>query len=673
MKLLNGLAPARRGGAYGWTVWLALLTLVCVGLSIPPRFARAATLPSGFIEARIAGQLPNPTALAIAPDGRVFICLQGGTIRVIKNDVLLPTPFATLTVDWIEERGLLGIAFDPNFTTNHYLYVYYTTTTPAPHNRIVRLTANGDVAVPGSATPIFELSDLYPTVNTHNGGALNFGPDGKLYVAVGDNNYPRDNAQLMTNHFGKMLRINPDGSIPSDNPFYQTASGANRAIWALGLRNPFTFSIQPSTGRMFINDVGNNTWEEINQGAAGANYGWPATEGATTDPRFTSPLYAYHHGSGNEQGCAITGGAFYNPATAQFPGEYSGKYFFADYCNGWIRRFDPSSKAVAPFATGITTPIGLAVGPDGSLYYLSAGLDRQSNGAVYKVQYRANQAPSITQHPAGTTVEVGAPATFSVSASGSPPLSYQWQRNGVNIPGATGASYTLPSAGLDDNGAQFRCNVSNAFGNVTSNAATLTVTTNQRPTATIETPLAGARYTGGETLTYSGTASDPEDGTLPVGAFTWRVDFHHADHVHPFMPATNGAQSGSITIPTLGETATNVWYRIYLQVRDSAGLTHETYRDVQPRTALIILTTQPAGLQLTLDEHPITAPYTTPGVVGVIRSLGVVATQTKDGKIYHFLRWSDGGAAAHTIATPGTDTTYTAQFGAPLYLPIAGR
>lgn len=676
MKLPQGFAPDARGGAArprcGLIAWL-MLALALAGLSLPPRLVKAATLPSGFVEARIANQLPNPTAMAIAPDGRVFVCLQGGAIRVIKNDVLLPTPFATLTVDWIEERGLLGIAFDPNFNANHYVYVYYTTKTPAPHNRIVRLTANGDVAVPGSETPIFELSDLYPSVNTHNGGALNFGADGKLYVAVGDNNYPRDNAQLMTNHFGKILRINPDGSIPGDNPFYGQASGANRAIWALGLRNPFTFSIQPGTGRMFINDVGNNTWEEINQGAAGANYGWPATEGSTTDPRFTSPIYAYRHGSGNESGCAITGGAFYNPATVQFPSEYSGKYFFADYCNGWIRRFDPSSKVVAPFATGITTPIGLAVSPDGSLYYLSAGLDRQSNGAVYKVQYRTNQAPSITQQPANSTVQVGEAATFSVSASGSQPLSYQWQRNGVNIPGATGASYTLASATLSDNGAQFRCKVSNAFGNVTSNAATLIVTTNQRPTATISTPIAGSLYTAGATLTYSGTATDPEDGTLPASTFTWRVDFHHADHVHPFMPATSGAKSGSITIPALGETAANVWYRIYLTVQDANGLRYETYRDVTPRTATIALTTWPAGLQLTLDEHPVTSPYSTLGVVGVIRSLGVVSPQTKAGHVYRFRRWSDGGAASHTISTPGVDTTYTAEFGIPLYLPIAKR
>jgi glucose/arabinose dehydrogenase len=642
-----------------------LLVAIISLLSVLSQPARAATLPSGFVEARITSQLANPTAMAIAPDGRVFVTLQGGQIRVIKQDALLPTPFATLTVDWEEERGLLGIAFDPNFVTNQYIYVYYTTTTPTQHNRITRLTANGDVAVPGSETAIFELSDLYPDLNTHNGGALNFGLDGKLYVAVGDNNYPRDNAQRMTNHFGKILRLNKDGTIPSDNPFYTTAAGANRAIWALGLRNPFTFAIQRGTGRIFINDVGGDAWEEVNEGVAGANYGWPTTEGPTTDPRFTSPRYAYRHGSGSEFGCAVTGGTFYNPATAQFPNDYIGTYFFADYCSGWIKRFNPATKAVMLFASSITTPIGLAVSPDGSLYYLSAGLDRQGNGAVYKVQYRSNQAPQITQQPSNVTASLNGSATFTVSTSGSTPLSYQWQRNGVTIPGATSASYTLSSVTQADHGAQFRASVSNAYGSVTSAAATLTVTTNQRPGGTISSPASGTLYTAGQSITFSGTGTDAEDGALPASAFAWRVDFHHDTHVHPFMPTTSGMKSGAFTIPTLGETSANVWYRISMTVRDSQGLTHETYRDLRPRTVTLTFTTKPAGLQVTLDEQPVTTPYSTLAVVGVTRTLGVVSPQVAGGQVSYFTTWTDGGAATHPISTPNTNTTYTAEFGRP--------
>jgi glucose/arabinose dehydrogenase len=283
--------------------------------------------------------------MQFAPDGRLFICEQTGRLRVVKDGALLTTPFLTVTVSSSGERGLLGVAFDPAFASNHFVYVYYTATTPAVDNRISRFTANGDVAVAGSEVVIFELDNLSSATN-HNGGALAFGPDGKLYAAVGENANSA-NAQSMTNVLGKMLRINKDGTIPTDNPFAGSASGKNRAIWALGLRNPFTFAFNPSGGEMFINDVGQSTWEEINDGVAGSNYGWPDTEGMTSDPRFRSPRYAYNHSGG---ACAISGGAFYSPLTPQFPSDYSRDYFFADYCGGWIRRLDTSDATRCPAA-----------------------------------------------------------------------------------------------------------------------------------------------------------------------------------------------------------------------------------------------------------------------------------------------------------------------------------
>jgi len=344
----------------------------------------AATLPAGFAETQISG-LSNPTAMEIAPDGRIFVCLQGGGLRVIKNGALLPTPFLTLNVDSNGERGLLGIAFDPNFATNNFLYLYYTVATDPRHNRVSRFTANGDVVVPGSETIIMELENLTSATN-HNGGAIHFGPDGKLYVAVGEN-ATASNAQTLSNRLGKVLRINADGSIPTDNPFFNQATGNNRSIWALGLRNPFTFAFQPGTGRLFINDVGQNTWEEINDGIAGSNYGWPDSEGPTNNPSFRSPLFAYTHASG----CAIAGGAFYNPATVQFPPSFVGKYFFADLCGGWIHLFDPATGSVLDFASGISSPVDLKVGADGSLYYLARG-----SGSLFRVQFTE---PALISEP----------------------------------------------------------------------------------------------------------------------------------------------------------------------------------------------------------------------------------------------------------------------------------
>jgi len=457
-----------------------------------PTNASAATLPPGFTETPITTALTAPTAMTFAPDGRLFVAEQGGTLRVIKNGTLLAQPFVTVTTTTSGERGLLGVAFDPNFAMNNFVYVYYTATTATVHNRVSRFTASGDVAVPGSEVQLLNLPTLGPT--NHNGGAIHFGPDGKLYIAVGDN-ATGTNSQSLTTPLGKMLRINSDGTIPSDNPFTDPNTGLKSAIWALGLRNPFTFAFQPGTGRMFIDDVGENTWEEINDGIVGSNYGWPTTEGPTSDPRFRSPLFSYGHGTGPTTGCAIAGGTFYNPPVAQFPSNYVGKYFFADLCSGWIRSFDPGTATAADFASGIASPVDLTVGSDGSLYYLARVSG--SSGSVYRVSFTQSVAPTITQQPASQTVTAGSPVTFSVTANGTPPLSYQWQRNNVDIPGAMSSTYSITSAQTSDNNARFHVRVSNAAGSVTSNDAVLTVTSSAPFSAKVNfQPASAPQFTG---------------------------------------------------------------------------------------------------------------------------------------------------------------------------------
>jgi glucose/arabinose dehydrogenase len=368
-----------------------LLLVIAPSLSFVSLVATAANLPSGFTEVQVGDNLSGaPTSMAFAPDGRLFVCQQNGQLRVIKNGSLLGTPFVSLTVDSSGERGLLGIAFDPNFAINHYVYVYYTVATSPIHNRVSRFTAAGDTATPGSEVVILDLDNLSSATN-HNGGAIHFGPDGKLYIGVGENGNGA-NSQTLSNLLGKILRINSDGTIPADNPFYNSATGNNRAIWALGLRNPFTFAFQPGTTRLFINDVGQSTWEEINDGIAGSNYGWPITEGPTSNPAFRSPIYYYGHGTSDTTGCAIVGGAFYNPPVPQFPSSYTGKYFFADLCSGWIRVFDPAAGTATGFATGISNPVDLHVGPDGALYYLAQG----SGGQVFRISALPAQALNIS-------------------------------------------------------------------------------------------------------------------------------------------------------------------------------------------------------------------------------------------------------------------------------------
>ncbi len=353
------------------------LSLVCSLFplaAVHPVFA--ASVPTGFIDSIVVSGLSAPTAMALAPDGRVFIAEQGGTIRVVKAGVLMPTPFVTLTVDSSGERGAIGVAIDPLFDTNGFVYVHYTVpgvVGGAAHNRVSRFTASGDVAIGGSEFVLVDLDPLSSATN-HNGGAIHFGPDGKLYIGVGEN-ATGANAQTLTNRKGKVLRLNKDGSIPSDNPFFATATGVNRAIWALGLRNPFTFAFEAGTTRFYINDVGQNAWEEIDLGVAGSNYGWPTSEGVTTNPAFRSPLYVYGHGTGPMLGCAIAGGTFAH-AGGSFPASFAGDYFFADLCGGWINR-RTSTGVVSTFASGIPLPVDLFTAPDGALFYLARG-----NGAT---------------------------------------------------------------------------------------------------------------------------------------------------------------------------------------------------------------------------------------------------------------------------------------------------
>src|SRR3954471_24913656 len=182
---------------------------------------RLLSVPTGFSDSTLLSNLDHPTAMAVAPDGRVFVTEQHGWVRVIKNGQLLSSPFVSLPTHINGSQGLLNVAIDPNFASNHYVYAYYTVfpSTSTARNRLSRFTASGDGAVAGSEKVLIETDNL--TSTQHPGGAIGFGADGKLYLAVGDN-YTASNAQSKSNVFGKVLRLNTDGSIPTDNPFYAT-------------------------------------------------------------------------------------------------------------------------------------------------------------------------------------------------------------------------------------------------------------------------------------------------------------------------------------------------------------------------------------------------------------------------------------------------------------------
>ncbi|HKV33776.1 MAG TPA: Calx-beta domain-containing protein, partial [Pyrinomonadaceae bacterium] len=567
--------------------------------------AFAATLPGGFVETQISGGLSNTTAIAVHPDGRVFVCQQTGQLRVIKNGAVLPTPFLTLTVNSFGERGLLGVAFDPDYATNRFVYVYYTAQTPTIHNRVSRFTAdaaNEDVVVAGSEVAILDLENL--GADNHNGGAIHFGPDGKLYIATGEN-AATSNSQSLANRLGKILRINSDGSIPDDNPtsfpnITGSPTGLNRAIWAVGLRNPFTFSFQPGTGRMHINDVGQGTWEEVNVGTAGANFGWPTCEGACGTAGMTNPLYQYS--SAVAAPCAITGGAFYNPTTPTFPAQFVGKYFFADFCAGWIKTLDPLSPpatgTAVDFATGINLPVDIQVANDGSLYYLARG-----NSSVFRVQFIGGSTLAIndlniTEGAGGTSV-----ANFTVSLSGASSDTVTVNYATANNTAVAGSDYVAASGTLTFTPGQlsqtvsvtingdmtfelnesFFVNLTNPVNATLSDSQGVGTITNDdpQPTISINDVSVTEGNSGTTTADFTVSLSNPSSQTITVnfatapGTATAGSDYVSATGTVTFTP---GQTSRPINITVNGDTASEANETFFVNI---ATATNATISDTQ--------------------------------------------------------------------------------------------
>jgi len=268
------------------------------------------------------------------------------------------------------------------------------------------------VAAAGSEEVILDLEELNESLH-HNGGALNFGDDGKLYVGVGYNTNDT-NPQSLATRLGKILRINADGSIPSDNPFVNT-TGAKGEIWALGFRNPFTAAILPGTSTLYVNDVGLASWEEINVIEKGGNYGWRICEGPCSKPGLIDPIYAYEHPG--EIRRVIAGGTFYEGT--QFPVEYRGSYFFGDFLGNYIKILTPDNEAV-DFLDNTTSPVDIDVGPDGSLYYLS-----YLEGKVHKVTYATEPPSEPPVEPPQSSVP-SAPTSLSSTTVSSSQIDLSW-------------------------------------------------------------------------------------------------------------------------------------------------------------------------------------------------------------------------------------------------------
>lgn len=638
------------------SLFIVAITLCCVSTKLI-----AQSLPTGFAQVTIGGAeptIPFATALAFTPDGRIFVTQQNGIVRVIKDNVILKDPFYQTTAEMNGERGMDGITVDPDFDTNHYVYVYYTVPGTPSHNRILRLTADGDKAIEGSETVILDLDNL-ASAPIHNGGTLGFGIDGKLYVSTGDNSdgtWPQD----LDSYLGKILRINKDGSAPPDNPF-PTGSEQRKRVWAYGFRNPFSMGFHPVTGQIFANEVGQETVEEINDVTTpGLNYGWPATEGPTDNPAYQTPYFSYRHSGSTPSGCAVVGGDFV-PPNSNYPLEFVGKYFFLDFCNNWMYWLDPSDAT--PEATYFgnigSYNINMQAAPDGNLYFISRRIN-----AVQKLVYSDTGFPIITSNPLKTTSIDGQSVSLSVVAVGQAPLTYQWMKAGVDIPDATGSTFTIPTVGFNDAG-MYTVKVTNAIGSVVTEDAELRVTANNAPIVTIKAPSGLGKYFGGGSIDYSAVATDEEDGALPESAYQWFIDFHHDTHKHDQPPVTGS--SGSFLVPDRGETSPHVWYRFIVKATDVGGLTGVDSVDVYPLLAKMTFKSIPSGLQITLDGQPVTTPHTVEGVSGIIRDIGASTSVDAGGFQLEFLSWSMGGDAEQSIVTPNVDLDYTVT-----YSPVLG-
>ena len=412
-----------------------------LALAVAP--VASATLPAGFSDTLVTA-VGAPTALTFTPDGRVLVATQGGALRIISAGALLPTPALTLgaAVCTNSERGLLGVAVDPAFTVNNFIYLFYTFNKNAagcptgsqtsPVERISRFTLPGTNVI-DPASELVLLDGVLNFAGNHNGGQLRVGPDGYLYAGFGDGgcDYANDSGCAQANDAsrdrnilnGKIVRIATDGSIPATNPF----QGANTArcnagpslstticqeTYAWGFRNPFRFAFRPSDDALFVNDVGQGTWEEIDLVQAGDDYGWPCREGAHVNPsglppkcsplppNLIDPFFEYPHGTipgTTAGGCgSITGGAWI-PAGV-WPSAYDNTYLFADYNCGAIPRLAANGSAAVDFATalGAGTLVELGFGPSPigtSLYYTTYA----GGGQVRRIDApRASAATSFT-------------------------------------------------------------------------------------------------------------------------------------------------------------------------------------------------------------------------------------------------------------------------------------
>jgi glucose/arabinose dehydrogenase len=612
------------------------------------------------------------------------------------------------------------VAVDPNHVVNRYVYLFYTRRKPGGDcntaSPITPLTAVNRVSrftLPASdvldlASEVVLVDEMPSPAGNHNAGDLAFGRDGYLYVSIGDggcdyagggcagsNDASRDEHVLT----GKILRVAvlPDGrtSIPPTNPFQGADSercaltgrtvtpGKTRCqeTFAWGLRNPFRFAMDPNAAgtRLFINDVGQGTREEIDLGQGGADYGWNCKEGTlvtgacpSVPPGAVDPVFDYGRGAvpgTTASGCAsITGGAFV--PTGIWPGAYDGTYLFADFVCGWIFRLSAAGPyTAADFATGLgnSSATSLTFGPFGAtqaLYYTTYA----AGGQVRRIAYAqpGNNPPVAVASGSPLTGPTPLTVTFSAAGSSDPDpgdtLTYFWTF-GDGGPEQSTTSLTLQHTYTAAGSFTASLRVRDDRLAFSSPATLLVQPGNTPPVAAIQSPTPGATFAVGQAVTLTGAGTDAQDGALPASRLSWTVLLHHDTHVHPFLgPVTgNGIVFTGPAPEDLAAAATS-YLEVQLTATDFSGATHTVTRDLLPTKVDVTFATVPPGLSVSVNGFSLLGPRTVTSWQGWVLQATAPPWQASGGDVFVFSSWSSGAGNPITIATPAAPATYTATY-----------
>jgi glucose/arabinose dehydrogenase/PKD repeat protein len=642
-------------------------------------------LPPGFSMTVLSTALPLATSIAAAPDGRLFVGELDGKISVLSNGQVLPQPLIEIPAGMVlGSRGLLGLCVDPSFSTNGWLYVYYTTL--EPRNRVSRFTVAGNRASPASEFVVWQ--NVNTTPGDHNGGGLEFAADGKLLISTGDqfiSNYASD----LSREDGKLLRLNPDGTIPSDNPFVGVPNAAP-TLFAIGLRNPFRMCTDATNERRWIGDVGGNgtlAWEELDMVESGANYGWPSQEGqscyVSSCAAFKPSVYQYQHGDPNyyfaqPQGSIIAGVVY---RANVFPEQYRGNVFVGDYANNWLRRLvlDDNGDVIAelPFIETPNAPsvVDMDVGLDGALYLACfTGLAGQPSLIRVDATANGNLPPvpivSATPKQGVPPLAVSFDGIQSFDPDGGPsPLAFDWNFGDGAHASSSRAQHTYTSPGV------YTASLALDDGANVSTSTPIAIQVGTPPVPVITAPLAGASYIAGDVVQMIGQATDAEDGPLAPSALSWRVELVHGGHTHPFVGPIPGVAQTSFTVPASGHPPEDTHFRVLLTATDSNGLNATSTVDMSPTIAVLAVDTQPSGVPVFIEGQAEATPRNYQSIPGFQVLVEAQRWTNIANEPWLFRSWSDGGARVHTVTTPASGeplvATYTRSLVETFRAPVS--